>query len=1040
VEIAVGEREISERQWSGRLPRMLLLLLLATPGHRLPRDRVLDLLWPEAEPEAALNALYKALHSVRRTLEPDLKAGRGSAYVATRGETIGLVPVPGTWVDADEFDATLARADTLSPAERRPTLRAALNLYSGDLLSDEPYADWPVARREALRQARERATLALAALELEAGEPLATVPLIEDLLAGDPTVEEAHRALMRAYAAAGQRDRALRQFARCRSVLETELGAEPAAETIALREAIEGEHRTQAVPVASAVSSARPRPFYNFPAQPTALVGRDADIDEIQAMLWRQDVRLVTLTGPGGIGKTRLALQVAAGLVDDFSHGVAFVSLAPLRDPALVIPTIARTLDIREEVGRTIEETLLSALVERELLLVLDNFEHLLTAAPHLADLLAACSRLKALVTSREGLRLRGEYERVVRPLGLPNLDRLPAHQSLSRFGAVALFQQAVLPRRPDFAITSANARAVAEICVRLDGLPLAIELAAARCRHLTPEALLSQLAHPLDVLVVGPRDAPSRHQTLRDAIAWSYDLLAPAEQMLFRHLAIFTGGCTLEAAEYVDGQTERRTDGKADKCSSLSVFEQIASLADKSLVVWDTAEDPPRFRMLETIREFALERLIAAGEAENAGRAHAAFFVALAEAASRDHRGPRQAAALNRLETDRDNLRAALGWSVARADSESAFRLAGALWRYWSVRGHLSEGRDWLEQALALARDGDPIAQTLAGATTLSVLQGDYDAAVRYGEEALSAARRLDDRRLIAFALGELATTARIQGRFDDAIKLDDEALALCRESGDDWGAAAALNRQGILAYLQNEHGRAGRLLDEALAIFRRLGDRRVAALILNNLGVQKFYGGDFEGAIAFYEEGLTIAREFDDRARIMIALTNLGEVLRFSGDFLRGAEFAAEALALARAVGDKQAIAIALHVFGTLRQAQGDLTEARAHLSEELPLFLAIGDRLGIAWCLEALAGIAMATGQPETAARFLGAAAGLREEIRSSVQPAEAPSLASTEASTRAALGDEAFQLAWTAGRETIDETVSAAVAFGTTASVP
>ncbi len=1031
VEIAVGDREIPDQLWPGRLPRTLLLLLLATPGHRLPRDRVLDILWPEAEPDSALNALYKTLHTVRRILEPGLKTGRDSAYVTILAESLGLTPAPGMWVDANAFDAALARSETVNPPERRQLLRAALDLYRGDLLSDELYADWPVVRRESLRQSRERAALALAGLDQDAGEPLAIVPVLQALLADDATIEEAHRALMRAYATAGQRELALRQFERCRAVLESDLGAEPAAETIALREIIAASPGEAPAPIMPSLSGTRPQPFWNLPAAPNALVGRDTEVDEIQALLLRRDVRLVTLTGPGGIGKTRLALEIAAGLGEDFPDGIAFVALASLQDPDLVLSTIARTLDLRDDAGGSAEASLHAALAGRVMLLVLDNFEHLVPAAPAVSSLVSACDRLTVLVTSREALRLRSEHERILRPLIVPNLDHLPAPHTLPRYGAVALFQQAILARRPDFAITAANAKVIAEICVRLDGLPLALELAAARCRHLEPRTLLVRLTRPLDVLTDGPRDAPSRQRTLRDAIAWSYDLLSANEQTLFRRLAVFTGGCTLDGAEVVSrGAAESVPDSAAPRLLNL-----VDSLADKSLVVVDADEGQPRVRMLETIREFAMERLAATDEAESIARAHAEFFATLAEEASRDHRGPRQAAALAGLDPELDNLRAALGWAISRQERELALRMAGGLWRFWSVRGLVSEGRAWLDQALALSRtDADPsAADALIGSTLLAVAQGDFDAAARHGEDALSAARSSGNPRLTATALGEISTAARVQGRFADAVRLDDEALALCRACGDDWGVAATLNRQGILAYLQNDHVRAAPLLEDALAGFRRLGDRRAAGLTLMNLGVLAFYGGDFDRALVAYEEGLVIARELDDRARIMIALTNLGEVLRFIGDTDRGAGYAVEAVAMARTIGDRQAIAIALHVLGTLRQAQGDMAEAQTLLAEELALFLPLGDRLGTAWCLEALAGLAVVTDQPEMAARFLGAAAGLRAEIQSQPQPAETPILERTMASARAILGDTGFQLALAAGQSAIDETVTAAGAF-------
>lgn len=1015
VEIVVGEREIPDQFWSGRLPRALLLLLLGTPGHRLPRDRVLDLLWPEARPEAALNALYKTVHAVRRVLEPDLTTGRASSYLAIQGETVGLTSLSGTWVDADVFEAELARVGAVPVAERGAALRRALDLYTGDFLEEEPYADWPVARREALRQAHERAALALAALDLEAGNPLASVPRLQGLLLRDPVLEEAHRALMIAYAAAGQRERALRQFARCRAVLETELGVAPVAETVALRDAIEAAPSTEDAPQLPVLAS--PRPFRNLPAPPSPLVGRNAEVDEIQVLLLRSDVRLVTLTGAGGIGKTRLALEVAAGLTEDFAGGVAFVSLAALSDPVLVVPTIARTLGIHEERGRTAEEGLQAALADREVLLVLDNFEHLLSAAPAVADLLAACGRVKVLATSREALRLRFEHERVMRPLGVPNLERLPASHALPRYGAVALFQQAIAARRPDFAITPANARAVAEICVRLDGLPLAIELAAARCRRMAPERLLADLGQPLALLTGGPRDLPARQQTLRDAIAWSYALLTGEEQALFRRLGVFAGGCTIEAVEAV--------------CSEFAIEDGLVSLADKSLIEWDEAEDKPRVTMLETIREFALERLAAEGEADAIAKAHAAYFLGLAERVGPELDGAGQIDALDTLEMERDNLRLVLTRALAEPEPEVSIRLVGALWRFWRVRGYLTEGRTWAEQALAITRDSDVTFEALIGLSKLATAQGELADGTRYAEDALAIARETGDGKRTGTALSGLASIALYQGRLDEAHALNEDAIALHRVIGYEWGIANCLNLWGLEAHLRNDHATARPLLEESIERYLRAGDRRVAAIVIGNLGVIMFCQGEYEQAVVYYEESLAMARQVRDRGQSILTLANLGDALRRIGEYARGAELTLESLRLAREVGDKRSAAIALFVLGSLRRDEGDATSALHHLVEGLNLYLGVGDRLGIAWCLEGLAGLATAAEVPELGARFLGASDRLREEMQSPVQRWEVDTHAAAEESIRAALGDNAFEAERGAGRAaSVDELVFAA----------
>ncbi len=586
--LAVGERIIADEKWPRRTARSLLLLVLASPGHRLPRDRILDLLWPEASPETALKALYVALHSLRRVLEPDLTAGRSSAYIETTGDIIGLRPEANVWVDVDHFEEILGQAGTGARAEGAEKLREGLALYGGDLLADEPYADWPVAPRERLRALWRRAVLDLAAIEIETGRPRAAVPELAALLAVDPVDEAAHRALMRGYAADGARDEALRQYDRCVQALAAELGAEPAAETRALASEI-----GSAVPVRA---MARPvvaaRRFDNLPAAPNPLVGRSREIEALQDLLWDPDVRLATVTGPGGIGKTRLALEAARQVGDDFADGVCFVPLAAIRDPVLVMPTIGRTLGIEETAGRAIGELVGEALRERELLLVLDNVEQVLEAAPDVAELLAACPRLKVLATSREPLHLRAEHELPIPPLTLPGSTAEP--ESIGRYEAVALFVQRARAVRPEFALTEANAATVAAICGRIDGLPLAIELAAARVREVSPEALLAGLSRRLETLTGGYRDLPARQRTMRDTIAWSDDLLTADEQALLRRLAVFAGGGSFAAAAIVATAAEP-LEGDVPRL--------LVSLAEKSLLSVEEADEGPRFGMLETIR-----------------------------------------------------------------------------------------------------------------------------------------------------------------------------------------------------------------------------------------------------------------------------------------------------------------------------------------------------------------------------------------------------------------------------------------------------
>src|SRR3990172_7701870 len=642
----------------------------------------------------------------------------------------------------------------------------------------------------------------------------------------------------------------------------------------------------------------------NLPAWPTAFIGREKEVEAVRNILRQEDVLLVTLTGPGGVGKSRLGVRVAADLLDEFEDGVFFVPLAPIRDPALVTSAIAATLGVRESSGQPLVSSLKDYLRSKHMLLVLDSFEQVTSAAPLVAELLAECPRLKILVTSRAPLRLRGEREFAVPPLTLPASTRPLSIAELSHYEAITLFVQRALDVKLDFALTAENAPAVAEICQRLDGLPLAIELAAARIKVLPPQALLARLERRLKLLTGGARDLPARQQTLRNTIAWSYDLLGEGEQVLFRRLGVFAGGCTLEAAEAVCN---------AAGDPEVNILEGMTSLVDESLLhQGEGVEGEPRFWMLETIRDYALERLAESSEAEAIQRRHADFFLALAEQVEPAITSGKRDVALKQLEAEHDNLRAALAWSQPADESEAGLRLAGALYWFWYLRGHWSEGRGWLEAALARTEAGSYAAaraKALLGVGMLAAHQGDGAVAPLRLQESIAQFRQMGDKRGLAYALSFLGTVTRWRGELAEARAALEESVALFRDIGDQWGAAARP------------------WLEESVAILREVGDKSFIGLPLIYLGDIARRQGDYERAAALYEEGLALYREG----------------------------------------GNKWGIALSLHNLGTVAKARGDYRRAAALFAEGLPQYRELGYTPGVASCLAGLAGGARGGGGP-------------------------------------------------------------------------
>jgi len=715
----------------------------------------------------------------------------------------------------------------------------------------------------------------------------------------------------------------------------------------------------------------------NLPLAETNMVGRDKDLAKVKQLLQRKEVRLVTVTGPGGIGKSRLALETARSLTDEFPGGVYFVPLGNLSDASLIPATLAQTLGVKEAAGKKTMENLkehLRTAVGAPLLLLVDNFEHLVEAAPMLAELLAAAPNLKLLVTSRAALHIYHEHEFSLQPLALPDARALPPWEELSQYPAIALFLERAAAVKPDFRMTEENASSVAEICARLDGLPLAIELAAARVKLLTPSAIQTRLARRLQLLTGGARDLPARQQTLRHAIDWSHDLLTEPEQKLFRRLSVFCGGCTLEEVESV-------CDTKQDL--GMDVLDGMASMVDKSLARQvDEADGEPRFTMLETIREYGLEKLKASDEEQQTKQAHAAYCLVLAEEGAAEDASGIQKEWMDRFETEHDNFRAALDWLTETQNVNWGLRLGAALFNFWETREHLTEGRDRLGRLLALKGEG-----------TLS-----------------------KDRVRILFAAGVLAGA---QGEYVAAEALFNESFVTAQQLGDKKSIAISLNAMAVNGRDQNNLARARAQFEECLALWRELGDAPAVARGLSNLASVVDLQGDQAQARFLYQECFEIFGQIQDRTGIAWTLSRQGDLALKQGDFETAQPLYQLALATFRELNDQWGIAGSLEDLGNLASEQKDYPRADPLYRESLRIFQGLGQKRGVARLLEAFASVAAARSDGEAALRLAGAAAALRQSIGALPAPAEQAKLERNLARAREGLSTTASRAAWLEG---------------------
>ena len=766
--------------------------------------------------------------------------------------------------------------------------------------------------------------------------------------------------------------------------------------------------------------------YTNLPHPLTPLLGREEVQQAVRTRLARPRVRMLTLSGAPGVGKTRLALALASDVLEEFTHGVCFVPLAPISDPDLVISAIAHALGLQENRKRPLFEYLSAFLRTKQLLLLLDNFEQVLPAAPLLSDLLMACPELKILVTSRAVLHLEGEYVFKVPPLAVPDLQHLPAQDTLSQVASVALFADQAQAKQSDFELTGDNAATIAEICVLLDGLPLALVLAAARIKVLPPQTLLARLSQGFEVLTGGRQDTPAHQQTLRATITWSYNLLEAREQSLFRSFCVFVGGCTLEAAEAV---------GKAASENVTPILDVISSLIDNSLLVQREQEaGKPRLYILATIREYGLEALAACGELERAHNAHAAYYLALAERAESALAGAEQGSWAEQLEREHKNIRAALQWLLEQGKIEEVLRLATALQQFWFLRGYLSEGRRFLEQALdpaipehaSISSLSLVRAQALYTAGYLAFYQNDPGRAIVLLEESERLSRQLQDKQGIASALTYLGMIAHNRGEVEAAATMHEEALSLCKEVGAKSKLAEFIGIMGGVALFHGEYTKAHELLEESLALSKEAGNVWITASILYMLGWIAYEQGEYTNARMLTEESLAHYRTLGKPMLFMEDLIIYAYELIALGDELTARTLLEEALSLSRELESQDDSARTLCGLGHLALRQGDLVQARKHYEESITTLQGrwIIPRLkwALASSLEGLGEIARALGQVAWTVRLFAAANAVRS-AHGYYSPLgmKQPLYNQTVAGARTQLGEKAFAALWAEGQQ-------------------
>lgn len=1045
--VFVGPHQIADDAWRLRKARSLIKLLSLAPCHRLHREQVTNTLWPDLAPEAALNNLHQTMHIARRAFAPALASMNGTnqasngdlpALLRIHGHIVTLEPL--VWVDVEAFEQAAAQASATPDIAAHETARL---LYTAELLPDDRYEEWTLQRRESLAGRHLALLLAIARLSEQAGDLPRAIENLQRVVATDLAHEDAHAGLMRLYALMGQRQTALRQFQTLQTALK-EIDASPQPASVNLQQAIlsddlatltspspphsRGSERRHKAPLRG-VEAAKRHPAGSLPVPLASFVGRERDLASVRDAL--RETRLLTLTGPGGIGKSRLGLEFAGAARDRFPDGVWWVDLQALRHAHEVAQTVATTMRIREQPGQSLQSALADWIHDKRILLVLDNCEHLLAGSAALVEgLLGTCPHLRVLTTSRERLSVPGEVRWVVQPLALPERDGDVPPEELRTFEAVRLFETRSRAVNSGFVVTATNAATVAEICRRLDGLPLAIELAAARTHILSPAEMLKRLSDRLALPLALERPT-ARYRSLADVIDWSYRLLNETERLFLTRLVVFAGGFTLEAAQGICAGPPLQADRTLDL---------LVSLVEKSLVVVEEPSDGSIcYRLLETIREHAQGKLASSAQLRDRHLSWFIEFIApLGDFEAIDAGShPYQTTVRRAVAREIDNLRAAVEWAHTKASADGCLRLTYGLGFFWFGGGLLREGRDRIRAALEHPDRGSPLlrAKAVRLVGRLNWTLGENEAATRFLEDALVAFRALGDRYEIARSLMYLGSLARTQGDYAKTITLYQESLAIFRELDAKPALASLLGAFGQTQLLLGNYQAGESSARQGVAFARTVGIPWLLADSLEAMGLMHQWLGNFAAARACFEESLDLARQIDHPITTAGALNGLAVIARNDGDLAKARALSEQALQFYQAVGFRRGVVGVLRGLGAIARAQNQLDEAGLLLESGLREAQAIGDKFGITLILLELAYLACQRRQGRRAALLLGAAEAMREALGATLRPASRGEYEQAVLAMRRDLGVDECAQAWAEGRRMMaDDAVGYALNSG------